>query len=791
MSMKQCFADRQFLDDMTRPLVSGRVTFFVHDSNALADISTLEGDTYVQAQNPQILDETGRLQASLFMDLGVYDVKVEKYNGIDDSYEDFDWFEFGLDARIDQIGKTEVADIAELADLDPSVSSKVVTVESYPRRDYIWDPDAVDIADGGVVIGSDVTSEGRWLLLWDCPYLPSSVYGVEHGDITNINALFSYSRYIGSANIVTPPCILLEPGTYNLGNTYVCTKKLAVQPGTQFTGCVRVPCDVEIMGRGASDTWIGNFYFDAHNCTAHSSWYANVEDFWQSGADTFIVDNENYFASRALSSIVDLTDKVVHGPATRVSTYQNHAHFIVAPSTDLPDMFFNPSLDCVRVSGDIGDNIFLSTGTWDPGRIVDGHRVQYDVAPDLDKFANADRWYYVMDERRRRISTVVWTLQTLDLQGRTINYADMYDNGWTSIKNGTVNLIHLSGQYCTLYNVACSIIVDHSGVGAIVSALESTVTIQAGPVGLIQIAGVRSSVYVEGPNGIDPYDTSVNMTGGQWSGAIKLSDDHADTYTRGKNVSFRDVTFVASEHWYLNFLVMEGCYGDVKVDLYPANGGDSKYYYWLSLKDNHFIGSSRIWLTMWGNNAKPHTEIAGNVKFGAMVVINNRFDTSDAYGIKLLRIHPYALVRLVDHPVGTWEYHGNSGNCPRLSPGRLRGNGTDWETVGSELKWRRYKLSTFNVWSPYLQSLTTMDVAYEPTGLSGEPALMAVWENTIGGAGDVYLYAYQGIPLGADEWDENVNNQFINYVGIGRDYPNLPPPDIDSGYVWFPGYVIE
>ena len=130
------------VDEENRPVVAGRVSVFVHDSNVLATVYTMEGDQYVQAQNPQFLDDYGRLQATLFAELGVYDVKIEKASG--DTYEDFDHFAIGLDAKLDQVGRDSVKSVEELMDLDPSVSSGIVTVESYPVRNYLWDPDAID-----------------------------------------------------------------------------------------------------------------------------------------------------------------------------------------------------------------------------------------------------------------------------------------------------------------------------------------------------------------------------------------------------------------------------------------------------------------------------------------------------------------------------------------------------------------------------------------------------------------------------------------------------------------------
>lgn len=377
-TMMQAFSDRTFLDDQAQPIVSGRVTFYVHDSNVLADIYTLEGMDYVHADNPQRLDEAGRLQASIFTELGVYDVKVEKYNG-DGTFEDFDYFEIGIDAKLDQVGRDSVKDIDELMDLDPSVSSQIVTVESYPVRNYLWDPEAIDTADGGVVVDSDVADHGKWLLLWDCPYLPSSVYGVKEGDSTNINALFNYASVIGSMNIHTPPAIRLEGGAqYNLGGYYVCPKHLALEPSVKFTGTIALYDDLELFGSQEPGHAYGDFDFLHSGLTAHSSWYKDLNRFWHCGADILVVDNTNYFTSSVIKTVVPLDGKTVIGSGTKATSYSNGAYFRLALDSTVPDNFFIPSSDFVRIDGTgFGDSVFRTMGTWDPGLINDGHHVQF------------------------------------------------------------------------------------------------------------------------------------------------------------------------------------------------------------------------------------------------------------------------------------------------------------------------------------------------------------------------------------------------------------------------------
>ena len=75
-TMMECYPSQVFVDDEMKPLVSGRLTVYNHDTNVLANIYSLEGQDYVAMDNPVRLDEAGRLGASIFAELGVYDVKI-------------------------------------------------------------------------------------------------------------------------------------------------------------------------------------------------------------------------------------------------------------------------------------------------------------------------------------------------------------------------------------------------------------------------------------------------------------------------------------------------------------------------------------------------------------------------------------------------------------------------------------------------------------------------------------------------------------------------------------------
>lgn len=803
-TMMECYPSQVFVDDEMKPLVSGRVTVYEHDTNVLASIYSLEGNDYVAMDNPVRLDEAGRLGASIFAELGVYDVKVERYNG-DGTFEDFDIFEMGIDAKLDQVGRDSVKDIDALKDLDPTVCTDVVTVEEYPRRDYLWDPDAVDDEDGGVVIASDVSATGRWLLLTDCPYLKSSVYGVIDGETSNINALFNYPRIIGSMNMVTPPTIWLEPGHYSLGSSYVCTKKLAIGPDTRWTGTIMVPCDIEILGKAAPLNAIGNIVFTNHNCTAHSSWYFTVNDFWHCGADTYVIDSENYFNDTRLTSSVNLSGKVVIGHGTLVGTYVNNSYFTVSSTTSIDNEFFVPSSDFVRItSAGFGDNLFRSSGSWDPGPINNGHHIQFDQVPDLDLFANTQRWVDTMLERRARLSTVVWSLTELDLQGRSCaNIALDQAQTFTSVKNAIVTN-NIRVVYSTSFNNVKSkvAVAGTSTSRPVLFITDSDIRVDQNYTYLDGISGVGSNVSVLGSNGIDPVDTSLSLYGGTFEGYIKLSDAHADSYALGKEVAFRNVFIKNNFRWKLNRIYMEGCTSACPIDLYPAAGGDGKFYYNCTMNRNTFLGAFRLWITYWWNSDHIHTEIQrDSVKFNNMTITNNSFQTSDVHGIKMTMWNVKAAQPMMGQvydsgtssytDTGVFHYEGNTGHCPLMTPHSVN-NDNAWPTTYEEhisstgrVMWR-VNATSWYMWAPDTKLIGgtydegSVNIMRDPRGhFYDDPAIYSVLLGNVS-ASDSVVWTYYGYRrlngIGTEEqlMDEDINNKFLVVLYMGNGLPSVP-----------------
>ena len=463
--MKIQIGNEPYLYRPTGLPLEGRLTVYKLNTDVKARTYTLEGTNFVQAENPVLL-HSGLPDDSLFVDVGLYTIRIERYIGPEgqmsvespaEYFEIVDQYEVGLDFD-PQASSANVVDT--LDDLQEcAVEMKYVTVlwhttegDCVPRQ-YIWDAQSRDTIDGGYVVGSNKSDTGRWILLWGDEILPASVYGVTPTNEGNLNGVLSYPPTVGSFFLKTAPCVRFQPGIYNNALEWVTDKELVFDGGTKFTGATFTCPRARMMGTFAS--YVANFVFTARDAEAHSSWFRTVQGFWQCGAKFLYLDTTNYFANSAIAGAISLADKVISGNGRLPCTYNTGAHFVVSANTSISGRIFN-SADFVRFAADgWGDGIFARTGTWDPGLISQGHHIQFDNVPDLDLFESTERWVTTMVERRARISELVWRDFTLDLQNRRYISSQLNVGTFRDIRNVYCNRLYIgnNGADITLHNV--------------------------------------------------------------------------------------------------------------------------------------------------------------------------------------------------------------------------------------------------------------------------------------------------------------------------------------------------
>lgn len=775
--------------------IEGRLTVFELNTDHKATTYTLEGTEFVQATNPVLL-HSGLPDNSLFADIGLYTIQIERYTGPEGQmsvdtpdvyFEKVDQYEAGISASAEPAGATTVDTLADLADTD--VSAGVVTVlwhseegDCFPRR-YIWDAQAQDAIDGGYVVGSNESDTGRWILLFGGDALPVTAYGVTPGNESNLNAALSFPDTVGSFHLKTASSVYFPAGTYSTALAIVTDKEMVFDHAAKFTAATFVCPRATVQGTQTS--YIANFQFTASDAEAHSSWFRTLAAFWACGAKNLWLDTTNFFTSNALTTAVNLSGKAVHGTSRIDCAYGSGTHFIVAADTVIDGRIFNPTYDYVRVQDDIhGDSIFAASGTWDPGLLSAGHRVQYDYAPALPTFRSADRWLAVMLERRLRVASQVWGDFTLDLQGRTVSSITLEVGSFNEIRNAVVTGNLVVKGAVTLHGVKAN--VQANGASVAIAAFDSELTFKAGT-GLASVSLTDCHTSVVGQ--WNPADISIMVVGGSFSGTIALGDLNANTYTASNPVVFRNVQLDGALQWRVHYASLSGCTGDVKIDCLPYL--DGSYYTWnLELLGNRFVGSSRIWFTVYTTSEYQHPEIDGKCRMGICRIIGNRFDGTDRYGIKRIHWNPATLNCLIAEG-STWEYRDNGGNCPRLSPGFISNEGKWPTTQGDNPKWRVYD-GAFNIWAPYLHySDGGIEPAHEPTGLNpyvGSAVFALYFTNNLADDISHYIYGYRVLnslaDIAANPTDENTNNSFIVKLAMGMYLPSVP--QFSTGTTYFP-----
>lgn len=775
----------QFFDDQGFPLVAGRVSVYCYGSDTLANIYTLEGGTYVAAQNPVTLTDEGRT-ASIWFEATKVTVKVEKYN-IEDSYELLCTYSDGFDfpaAKNDTI----VTGMAGLAVADPALGSVTVvgydTLSDCGARTFVWDPSCTANADGGAIVASNIEDTGRWILCSDLREMPSSYYGIKPGvDEANVSAFVSYPTSVGQWGIKLPPVPRFMEGTYTTQGSISTTKVVSFDKGAKFTHANIVCKDAEVT---ASNDYVADFQFTGYGVEAHSAWFRSVDGFWHCDACTMFVDSTNNFANLALTSSATISNATVISDGPIAMTYSNQA-YITLNNVNVVGKLFRNGSDYVQLQGNgWGDRMFTgASGDWDPGRIQDGHRVQFNNAPLLVDFESADKWYAVMHERKERLGSLMG--DEVDFENRKVS-SQIVLGSFKVLKNVDAGSVMVTATSLVTHNVKTTLYVD-CPTSCAIQLNGSDIVLADGAVGLSYIGGNGSNITLSG-SGIDPTSTALTMNGGHFTGTIRISDANADTYAEANLVSFNNVTFDQQFSWRVNKLAMRGCFGGVKVDLLPYKSG-TDYLYHVDLLDNIFAGSTRFWFTCFANDAEPHTELAGHVKFGHVAICGNQFLGSDAHPIKALRWHPYATTSsLFATDVGTWQYEDNIGNCPRVRPlMTVNGSGIWGSAETGPDSYNCYlKLEADYLWCPYF-TMANGGIDYMKD--AQKQVTMGQWIGGFPALGSSSNYLVLGVlkkgqSQPSDMWDEDLNNMFIVYDGFTIGVGSVS--DLTIGRVMWPEY---
>ena len=444
--MKIALAQTQWFDNQGYPLVAGRVSVYLHESDTLATVYTLEGDRYVEAQNPFILDEGGRCPTgSIWFDAAVVDVKVESYNGVPGSYTLLDRYEDGFDVP-GVTNDTMVVGMDGLASSNTELG--VVTVVGYSNahdceaRQFVWDGNCTVNEDGGAIVASTTSENGRWILLSDSRYMPSSYYGIRPGVAeANISAFLTYPETVGQWSIKLPPVPRFKAGTYTSAGTLSTTKSIAFDTGAKFTAASFVCRSAEVM---TNSDYVADFQF-TNQQFAESSWFRSVKKFWNCQARELHQSRTNYFVDSSTGNYgttcaILMNQKITGTPLTQTGSGSLTFNHCVIDDYALSTSWYTVFKNC-----DFSDRWF-NDANWDFG-VNPTHRQlvrNSENRVSVDNFADAN--VYVLQQAANSVTSI-------DLQNRSVSNI-IASMPFSTIKNAVIDTAHfdngISLEHCSV-----------------------------------------------------------------------------------------------------------------------------------------------------------------------------------------------------------------------------------------------------------------------------------------------------------------------------------------------------
>ena len=708
--MKIGFNPGSIVDASGAPL-QGRVLVYVHDSLEKKSIYTMEGSDYVASENPVLLDTTGRIPTTLFFDVSVVDLLVQKYVGEpgqladespDEDFEDFDRFEAGFDFDPTQAGTTEVETIADLKEIEnPSgivrVNCYTTPGDTFPRY-YLWNPNCTASEDGGCVIADTHDASGMWCYLCEGDSIKSSVYGIKPGtEETNMGAFCQAPLGVsGDYAITYPTTLYVEQGTYsaNTGFNVTNNRKMVFSCKAKFTAATFYGMDFDVDGRNSD--YIADFYLTSGDQRAKvkacSSWFRSALYFWTCGAGILSLDRNNYFANNVISNSNGPRNAVIIGSNNLYSpTFTNDGFLDFTNCTFIGRAIFDKSNLRARFTNcNFSDYLFSGANynNVDFGTIAGGHNIEVD-SWNITDAQNAGVW-------------LAWAnavgMSIVDLCG--CNVTTLYNSNISEFRNG----VFLGGTVSTNVNVKFT---DISG-SLTVYPMSGGKSLTLDHCNSVNIASdtpfssivARDSIVVAN-NGIDNSVTSYSQEGGAVTATFKCAgwDASSGTHAKGKEISLRNVVLSIGNFSWFDNVTMRGCTIDNPIHVIPyKNGGNL----WL---DVSFVGNTfgNNGYIAFGDSSVGNADIYG-VKVKNLIVKDNVFFTN-GNGVMM----PFYSNNAFEPYIAPLQelnavYSGNVGSCPAESidygPGEMQAlytenQGTYKRSMAVRRVWNLSKYAVF------------------------------------------------------------------------------------------------
>lgn len=654
--MKISLPVNQFFDDAGVPLSGGRISIFMHDSDTLADVFTLDGDIYRAAENPIRTSVDGRIP-TLFLEAQIVDVKIEKDAG-GGNFELLDTFQNGFDFA--QASNSTIIDgIAGLKKADTSLG--VVNVYGYdesvmaPPRFFVWDPTCTNSPDGGIIVESESTETGRWILLWDDEKLPCSIYGISEGNEANISAFLGYPDYIGQWRIRTPRIPRFLSGNYYSDTTFTTPKSIYFDDGASFANANFVCYSAMVP---ANSGFVANFTFTGKNVSAHSSWFREAGKFFDCGALDLFIDSDNFFAGTTVSSVVTVTGRNLYGTGRIPLTFSGTGCVHFNGCNICARRFLDPKIDIVKFSNShFREDWFISAlpANFDFGKIADGHRLEFGPLQgnslSLHDFGNADLYVKARDAYERAASTPD---RTLNMEGRMLS--DLHTDFFNEVRNATIsgNLsIKRAGDSVILDGVECDGMA--TTVAEIVTVKNSSIQMNHTDSYFSTLNCENSSVGIFGGSAWTK-DAEINADGCEWGASLSVNVDDSNPC---KSVRFTECRMSGISFVHKNLVLKNCTLKDCKILVHPfIDSGVPKIR--LAMAGCVYDSADAVRFDLADEQRNPPKDIVPELE-----IVGNTFPNAEGLGVWIRRSG--LLTGDFLKSGSALGFLGNTGHCPHDS----------------------------------------------------------------------------------------------------------------------------
>lgn len=475
--------DELILDNRRQIIPGAKIEVFDPVSNNYVDIYTYDGsnERYTVATNPVYLNLQSRPEHTYFAKQLVL-CRLYKYIGnfsdprVDDDTNNWQFIREWNGAFSESEVKNDTIVIGLSGLKEANTELGAVNVVGYwnefdcEARTYVWDPNCNQTPDNGYIVKNDNIDNGRWILKFDGPYIPSTYYGVYPGKIANVNALLTYVDTVGSDQTKTAPGVYFVPGHYENTSWWTTSKRILIASNTQFD--YGVDCSwIDVKGKPT--TWIGDLMPTDSSCPIHSCWYKNARAFWGCASKHKYCDGRNWTNNEIIATMTNTSVTFYTSGGAALNTTTSDDNILIFNNCTVvgESPFLQRDSKCRFINMKFTDKYYLNHAIY-PANIDFSTLSGYECTFDADEF-----------EDLSNLANTAYKggVTVLDLKGHTAATIDATE--YTSVKNGTVNSLTIGKSTSTmqyeLKNVYVSNVLEFNGQS--LSLVNSNVRISAFP----------------------------------------------------------------------------------------------------------------------------------------------------------------------------------------------------------------------------------------------------------------------------------------------------------------------